>query len=475
MTDPIPAHAWRLATLTRAYATGTCGPEAVLLDLLDQIESDAGGVNAFCLLDRAGAMRAARASQQRYRAGQPLGPLDGVPVSIKDLVNVAGWPTRRGSRASAQEPPAIEDAPVVSALRRAGAVLYGKTTTTEFGWQIHGDNPHAGRTLNPLDHARSPGGSSSGAAAHLAAGWGALSIGSDAGGSVRIPASYCGLVGFKPSYGAMPQAPLSAFGEFAHLGPLARCVDDLIHAWPVLAGADPRDPASLYPRMRLDGPACRPMRIGWASTLGRQTAPDEAIARVVARAASRLADAGHDVQEIALDDLDAGDAIWALWVSRLHESFVNWGDAQRALLDPRLDGAARTAAALDMTALARARLALRQLAMQLTDVFTRFDLLLTPATPTTAPLAGESVPRSHPRFDELHASGNWFAANPCAFPFNVTQQPALVLPLGRQDGLPFGLQIVARRFHDELLLHFGREVEAFLGQGGAGTLRAGLA
>lgn len=446
-----------IAGLADAYRQGTHSPESVLDTLLSAIEADTRDLGAFCLVDADAARAQARASGARWRAGAAIGPLDGVPVSIKDLMNVAGWPTRRGSLASAGEPVASMDSPCVAPLRAAGCVIFGKTTTTEFGWQIASRNPHTGLTRHPLDPSRSAGGSSSGAAAQVAAGWGPLALGSDAGGSVRIPAAYCGLVGFKPSFGAIPVAPQSAFAEFAHMGPLTRSVDDAIAAMGVLSHADTRDPASLF--VRDTAGAARPLRIGHALQLGAEMAVSPAIAEAFGALTARLATAGHTLVPLPAGSAgtDCAASMWAVWASRVHESFVAWPDAQRRRLGHGLQALYAEGAALDVGALSRSRAHLRTFAGQLAQAFGDFDILLTPATPTVAP-------RLDPQAGE-HAV-NWFADNGFAYPFNLTQQPALSLPLGRDaEGLPFGLQIVGHKYADATVLAFGREVEAMLRDG----------
>src|SRR5690606_31316863 len=276
-------------------------------------------INAFCHLDWAQALDAARASGLRYRSGTPLGPLDGVPVSVKDLTDVRGWPTRRGSLVLEQAGPAADDAPAVALLRAGGAVLFGKTTTTEFGWTIRSDNPLNGLTRNPVNPAHSAGGSSSGAAAHVAAGWGPLALGSDAGGSVRVPASYCGLVGFKPTFGAIPMVPSSAFTEFAHLGPLCRSVEDCRVAMQVLSCPDPRDLASTFSRKQ--GEPGRPVRVGWSLLLGSGVQPDAHVVAAFQECLDRLRTAGWQVEEVAPGAQDCADAMWQIWRSRMVESF----------------------------------------------------------------------------------------------------------------------------------------------------------
>ena len=220
-TDPATFSA---AELLRLYRTQALSPVEATEAVLARIERFEPAVNAFCLVDPERALAAARASEARWRRGEPQGLLDGVPTTIKDLILTRGWPTLRGSRAIAPGQPWEEDAPATARLREHGAVLIGKTTTPEFGWKAVTDSALTGITRNPWDLARTPGGSSGGAAAACALGMGALHVGTDGGGSIRIPASFAGIFGLKPSFGRVPAAPLSPFGTVAHLGPMTRSV-----------------------------------------------------------------------------------------------------------------------------------------------------------------------------------------------------------------------------------------------------------
>src|SRR5262249_38128165 len=209
------------------------------------------------MVDEESALAAARASEARWHRGEPAGPVDGVPATVKDILLTKGWSTLRGSKAVDPDQPWEEDAPTVARLRESGAVLLGKTTTPEFGWKGVTDSPLTGITRNPWDESRTPGGSSGGAAVAAACGMGALHLGTDGGGSIRIPASFTGIVGFKQSFGRVPAHPLSPFGTLAHVGPMTRSVADAALMLSVIAQPDPRDWDALpYDgRNYLEGPA----------------------------------------------------------------------------------------------------------------------------------------------------------------------------------------------------------------------------
>src|SRR3954451_2546129 len=235
------------AALVTAYRERRLSPVEVAEAALARIAARDGELNAFCLVDGERALAEAGASEARWAAGAPAGLLDGVPVAVKDILLTRGWPTLRGSKTVDPAGPWDDDAPAVAALRRHGAVLPGKTTTPEFGWKGVTDSPLTGITRNPWDHSRTAGGSSGGSSAALAAGMVPLALGTDGGGSIRIPSSFCGLPGIKPTYGRVPAWPASPYGTVAHAGPMARTVTDLALLLDVLSAPDPRDWSALPP------------------------------------------------------------------------------------------------------------------------------------------------------------------------------------------------------------------------------------
>src|SRR6266852_8670010 len=235
--------ALELAELYRSKALSPVEAAQAMFARLDALQPK---LNAFCVIDRDGALAAARASEARWRDGRPLGRLDGVPVTIKDLVMMRGHPTRRGSRLI-DAVPDTEDGPAVARLKEAGAVILGKTTTPEFGWKAIGDSPLTGITRNPWNLGHTTGGSSAGAAAACAAGIAPLHVGSDGAGSIRIPSSFTGIFGIKATFGRVPAHPPSPMGLLSNVGPMTRNVRDAAAMLNVLALPDPRDPYILPP------------------------------------------------------------------------------------------------------------------------------------------------------------------------------------------------------------------------------------
>ncbi len=288
------------AELLEVFAKGELTPLQALQGVTERIARRNPEINAFATLNP-GALDAARESTQRWQAGAAR-PLEGVPVTVKDLIDVAGLPTRRGSKTT-DPAPVAQDAPLVAALRQAGAVIIGKTTTTEFGWKSPGDSPLHGITRNPWNVAHTPGGSSSGAAAAAASFFGPLHVGTDGGGSIRIPAAWSGVVGLKPSFGRVPQWPLGAFGPVAVAGPIGRSVRDVALLLSALAGFNPADPFSL-PEPQRDFCAgleegVKGLRIGILRRPGFDAPADEAAWAAVEEARVILAGQGATIFEIA--------------------------------------------------------------------------------------------------------------------------------------------------------------------------------
>ena len=310
---------WTCGELTHAYASRSVSPVEVVSAVLERVHRLETHLNAFQLVDDQAAMADAESSERRWRRGRSRGPLDGIPVSVKDLVMTRGWPTLSGSRITNPAGPWPEDAPAVACLRAAGCVLFGKTTTPEFGWKGMTDSPLKGITRNPWDLGRTPGGSSGGAGAALAAGLGPLALGTDGGGSIRIPASHCGVYGLKPTFGRIPSYPTtSPYSSVASAGPMARRTEDLALGLQVMARPDHRDwyalPASRTRYAAAVERGVRGMKIALSIDLGEASVQPD-IERTVREAASALEEAGARVEEVGpvIDPLrPAFEAKWLL-------------------------------------------------------------------------------------------------------------------------------------------------------------------
>lgn len=423
---------------------------------LARIGSLNGRLNAFCLVDEAGALAAARASEQRWQRGEPQGLLDGVPATVKDIVLAKGWPTLRGSKAISKHQPWDEDSPAVARLREHGAVLLGRTTTPEFGWKGVTDSPLTGITRNPWNDSMTPGGSSGGAAVAAATGMGALHVGSDGGGSIRIPAGFTGIFGFKQSFGRVPAYPLSPFGTISHVGPMTRTVADGALMLTVLSSPDARDWYALPPdgRNYLEGldDGVRAMRIAFAPTI-TNAAVDSEIGALVSAAARRFAELGAQVEEVTLPLPDSYETFERHWYPGAAHVLSAFNAEQRGLLDAGLVEIAEAGARLPVLDYLAAVKAREAMGVQMNLFHQTWDLLLTPTLPIPAFSAGRELPEGHP-------GRRWMAWTPFTYPFNLTRQPAASVPCGlTRSGLPAGLQIVGPLYEDARVLRAARAFE----------------
>ncbi|ONG48459.1 amidase [Pseudoroseomonas deserti] len=450
-TDPAQMSAEQLLSL---YASRRLSPVEALQSVLERVARYNPWVNAFATLNPR-ALKQAGESATRWAAGRPIGPLDGVPVTIKDLLNVQGLPTRRGSKTTSAAP-AEEDAPAVIGLRTAGAVILGKTTTTEFGWKTPGDCPLHGISRNAWNPERTVGGSSSGAAAAGAAGFGPLHVGTDAGGSIRIPAAYCGLVGLKPSYGRIPQWPHSAFGQVSCAGPMTRTVRDAALMLSAMARSDIRDPYCMPDdprdwRAEIEAGVAG-LRVAVVRKLGFAPPIDAEGEAAVQTAARILAEQGAivDYADPVLPDTRAiFGRVWGVALARL---VTTMAPEKRALLDNGLEEVAAREGAMSAIDYLGAE-ALRTEAAHAMAVFHQdYDLVLCPTTPTAAFAA--DAPTLSP------TEALWQQWAPWTFTFNLTRQPAITVPLGLdEDGMPRGVQLAAAQHKDDLCLRAARVIE----------------
>ncbi len=442
--------------LTAAYAAKKLSPVEATRAILARIDAVNPLVNAFCHVDHAAALAAARASEARWSKGKPLSFIDGVPAGIKDLILTRGWPTLRGSKTVDPAGPWNEDAPAAARLREAGAVLLGKTTTPEWGWKGATDSPLTGVTRNPWHIAMTPGGSSGGASAALAAGMGPLHVGTDGGGSIRIPASFCALAGIKAHFGRVPAWPLSPMGNVAHVGPMARTVADCAGMLAILARPDARDWTALPPPANgwLAGlqQGIKGLRIAYSPRLGYVNHVDPEVEAAVKRAALSLAGLGAAVEQADPGFADCAPLFSTHWFATARNVFGKLPAEKFAQMDPGLQETCEYAARYgigDFLDYQTQRVAVGE-AMKRFHL--RYDLLVTPATALPPFEVGKVAPEPLPSGVAASAV-DWTWWTPFSFPFNLTQQPALSVNCGyTQTGLPIGLQIVAPAYREDLAL-----------------------
>ena len=440
--------------LLAAYRRRRLSPVEALAAVRARIERLEPRLNAFVLLDQA-ADEAARASERRWMAGRPLGLLDGVPATVKDLIDLAGFPTRRGSRVTDPRP-VEEDAPLVLGLKQAGAVILGKTTTTEFGWKSPGDAPLTGITRNPWNPDYTPGGSSAGAGAAAAAGFGPLHVGTDAGGSIRIPAAWSGLVGLKPSFGRVPQWPAGAFAAVSCAGPMTRSVGDAALMLSAMARFDARDPFCLPDDPRDwqagidDGVAG--LRVALLTHPGFEAPLDAGGRAALRQAAALLQEAGAAVEEVDPGLPDTRAIFGRIWGVALMRLVASIPEAQRSLLDPGLLQVASETAPLSAIEFLDGEALRVAAAHAMARLHLSYDLVLCPAVPAPPPLADAPTRQA--------AEALWTRWAPWTFTFNLTRQPAIAVPMGTgPDDLPRAVQFAAALYRDDLVLRAARSIE----------------
>jgi Asp-tRNA(Asn)/Glu-tRNA(Gln) amidotransferase A subunit family amidase len=448
-----------VADYLAAYGDGRATPESVAERALAAIaRSDRDPpLRAFVSLAAAQVMADARAATARRQAGQPLGPLDGVPLAVKDELDLAGHSTRVGTRFLGAVP-APEDAAAVARWRAAGGVVLGKTNMHEIGIGVTGFNRHHGTPRNPAAPRHYTGGSSSGSAAAVAAGLCPLALGADAGGSIRIPAGLCGLVGLKPTYGRVSSvgaAPLA--WSVDHYGPIAGSVRDAALGYALLAGVDPRDPATgRQPRVTLDGleePRLDGLRLGVFSPWFDDA--DPAVVAVCRGLIGQLAARGARVVEVELPGLAAAALAHLVLVAGEMTAAMAAHDREHRRdfgLDVRTNLAlGRSLTASDYVKAQRVRTRIMATFRRTLDMV---DAVLSPTTGMTAPaIRADVLPDGESDLTNLLALMRF------AFPANLTGLPAITFPAGYAAGLPVGMQAIGGPWSEHVLLHLARVAE----------------
>jgi aspartyl-tRNA(Asn)/glutamyl-tRNA(Gln) amidotransferase subunit A len=455
--EPVsPLHDLSATDLVAGFRARQFSPVEVLDDVLAHIAVWEPHLKALYAFDPEGARDAAKASTERWQKGEPMGALDGVPVTIKDNIATKGVPVPLGA-ASTQLTPAAVDAPPAARLREAGAIIFSKTTMPDFGMLSSGLSSFHPLTRNPWDLRQNPGGSSAGAAAAAAAGYGPLHLGTDIGGSVRLPACWCGLVALKPSLGRVPVDP-PYVGRVA--GPMTRTVDDAALMMSVMAKPDRRDGMSLPPNdihwKTLDKPP-RKLRIGLLLDLGVGQALEQDVRNVVVKAAKAFEAAGSTVNEVkGILTREMLDGLDNFWRARLWDDLSKLTAAERSKTLPYILKWAEAGAKLSGLEVIRGfntTMAMRAAAAKL---FADIDYLISPVSPVVKFAAELASPLNDPDRPFEHIG--------YTVPWNMAENPAVSINGGYDAaGFPIGVQIVGRRFDDLGVLGMAKAFEGLRG------------
>lgn len=443
------SHRLGVGQLTDAYRQNSLNPGEVCEHLFERIDDARINCNAFAHVDHHAALTAAQASTRRWRDGHAFGPLDGVPVAIKDVLDVAGMPTRYGSAACSDVAAATQDCLLVQRLRAAGAIVLGKTRTWEFAWRSNTERDLAEVVTNPHNPAHSPGGSSTGSAAAVAGWLCPLAFGTDSGGSVRGPASFCGIVGLKPSHAMIPVFPPGPMGDLEHIGILARSVMDVRSALDLVGGCHPDDPASWpfrvpLPADQADFPS---LRFGYSVDLNYAD-PHPELRRRFAAIIEQLLGAGLHLQALDIPFNADFDKCYDLFVPGAALSIELAPASARHRIDPEILALAQHAHSMSVLEYAKLEQLRAQTQRMFAEVFGGTDCLLSLTQETTA--------------NRLEQQPGIMKLTRC---FNMTGQPAVSIPCGLDSSaLPIGLQLICDKGRDDLLLMIAERISALLNQ-----------
>ncbi|MSO94907.1 MAG: amidase [Thermoleophilia bacterium] len=446
--------------LRAQFLARTLSPRELLSSTIERIERVNGALNALVTPTLERAHAEAAAAEAAYATGVDVEkrPLLGLPITVKDNIQTKGIRTTAGSLLLKDFVPEA-DAPAAERAFAAGSVMLGKTNTPEFGWKGETTNRVFGTTRSPWNLERTPGGSSGGGAACVASGIGPFALGTDGGGSIRIPAAYCGIFGFKATFGLVPYAPNSALESLGHTAVLSRSVRDAALLLSAIAGADPRDRLSLNtPKVdwvaAVDG-GVRGLRVAWSPNLGYAPVETE-VAAIAREAAFALGEAGATVEEVELDFSDPHDLVYAFFAAANAAGHRDDWEQVRNLVDfGRVEmieeGFRLGAADIGDALIKRARWS-----EKMVRFLESYDVLLTPTMPSTAFAAGIDGPPSIAGVPTLRM--RW---TPFTYGMNLTGQPAASVPSGlASDGLPVGLHVIGRRHDDATVLRVCAAVEA---------------
>jgi len=445
-----------VSEILSGYRKKSISPVDVIKSVFEKIKECNEYVNAFACFNQELALAAAVSSEKRWMKAEPMGLIDGVPVTLKDLIPVKDWNIRRGAITTDIENLSRIDSPVAARLRENNAIFIGSTTTPEFGWKAVTDSPLMGITRNPWDLSKTPGGSSGGAAVSASLGMGAVHIGSDGGGSLRIPASFTGVFGFKGTAGRVPVYPESILGSMYHIGSITRSVQDTALLLNIISKPDHRDWSALpfdncdyshETKLILSN-----LRIGFSPRLGYANVDPE-VASLVKDGVAVLEGIGARIEEIDPGFSSPINCFTILWRSALSHSLKSLSDKQKDVLDPELRDLVNGSSSITLSEYQDAMNDRIELKKIMNGFYNQYDLLITPTLPITAFKVGRLVA-------DNEFQKNWPDWSPFSYPFNLSGEPACSIPCGfTSAGLPVGMQIVAPRYKDHLLIEVAKLFE----------------
>jgi aspartyl-tRNA(Asn)/glutamyl-tRNA(Gln) amidotransferase subunit A len=443
--------------LLRAYRRRQLSPVEVARAALDRIEATQPTVNAFCYFDRATTLGLAEKSEKRWSTGNPAGLLDGLPISVKDNLLVRDWPTLQGSMVIRPDQPWREDSPCAARIREHGGVFIGKTNLPEFCHKLVTDNPRSGITRNPWDTRKSPGGSSGGAAAAVAMGIGPLAVGSDGGASIRVPASWSGIFGMKPTFGRVPAYPAGTYAPLSYIGPMTRSVVDAALLLSVIAEHDDRDWTALPPdgrdyRIGLER-GVEGMRIAWSPELGfPEVTIDPECLQIGQRAVTILAEHGAKIEQVNPPIANPQTEYRKIWKLLTAHALQQFSREEREMMDPAFIALGQGAETVSVLELHEAMELCGTLGTQMGLFHKSHDLLISMCTPGTA------IDVETPLIETVKNSA-------LTRPFNMTRQPAASVPVGlTAAGMPVGLQIVGAANDEPRVLRAALVIEQAIGR-----------
>jgi len=436
--------------LSEAYKNKTLSPVEATYSVLERIKNIDEKLNAYVFIDENLAISQAKESEIRWNKGNQKSNIDGVPTAIKDLLLTKGWPTLRGSKTVNKNLEWKDDAPVTARLKESGAVLIGKTTTPEFGHKGTTQSPLTGITRNPWNIELTSGGSSGGSSSSVSSGMGSLAIGTDGGGSVRIPCSFTGLFGIKPTFGKVPAWPLSPFGTIANVGPMTRTVHDGALLFSVISQPDWRDwnANTIMESNFIDklGDGIKEKKIAYCPDFGmshviKPYSIEKDVEKTTKSTAELLESLGANVEQIEINwPSDPKTAFHVLWTSGAAFLAQNFSDDEKALLDPKFREFCEEGAEHSLFDRLKAESSRGANGGMINELFQNYDLLVGPTMPTKAFKAEEQVPEGW--------GNDVFDWTPFTYPFNMTCHPAATVNCGFSEGLPIGFQIIAKKDAD---------------------------